>query len=268
METFLLLCGIYASIILLYVTVVFLLAQLKTDNSIMDIFYGPAFMIATWSTMYLTQTYTLLSLTVGVLVSLWALRLSYRIAKKNIGKPEDARYATWRTAWSKRGQIYFVVRSFLQINLLQGITIVVVSLPIIICLHAQTFSLPFLYLGSLVFLAGLLYEAIADWQLDAFIARKKAGTEEATLMTQGLFYYSRRPNYFGEATLWWGLAIIALPLPFGYIALLGPITITFIVTNVTGPMLEKLFLEKYPEAYTDYIKTTNYFVPGKKKVRK
>jgi steroid 5-alpha reductase family enzyme len=104
---------------------------------------------------------------------------------------------------------------------------------------------------------------VADYQLDKFIARKKAGTETATIMKRGLFKYSRRPNYFGETLVWWGLAIITLPLPFGWIGLISPILITYIVTKITGPMLEKIFLEKYPEEYGKYIAETAYFIPQK-----
>ena len=115
--------------------------------------------------------------------------------------------------------------------------------------------------GFVVFCFGLAYETIADIQLDQFIAGKQAGTEPATLMTRGLFSLSRRPNYFGETLIWWGLAIMVLPLPFGYLALISPLVITYIVTKITGPMLEKGFLERYPDEYQTYMDTTSYFIP-------
>ena len=80
-------------------------------------------------------------------------------------------------------------------------------------------------------------------------------------MVTGLFRYARRPNYFGETLIWWGLAVIVLPLPFGYLGLISPLLITYIVTMVTGPMLEKIFLEKYPTEYRAYMDRTNYFIP-------
>ncbi len=80
-------------------------------------------------------------------------------------------------------------------------------------------------------------------------------------MTTGLFRYSRRPNYFGETLIWWGLAIMVLPLPFGYLALISPIVITYIVTCVTGPMLEKIFLARNEAEYRAYMETTSYFIP-------
>jgi len=254
--------GIVGSLLLLYSIIVFLIARARHDNSVMDIAYGPAFFISTLGAAYLTGTSGLLLTAVIGGIGIWSLRLSTRIFKKNAGKLEDARYAKWRAEWMKKGRTYFLIRSYLQVNLLQVVIILFVASPAIIALSYPTeYSNIFLLVGSLVFLFGLLYETIADWQLDRFIANKKAGTEEADLMTQGLFKYSRRPNYFGETLIWWGLALMVLPLPFGYLALVSPLLITYIVTKVTGPMLEMSFLEKYPKKYQQYIATTSYFIP-------
>lgn len=241
---------------------IFLLAQLRRDNSVMDIAYGPLFFSNALATMWWTRgTSPLTTLIVG-LIGLWSTRLAIRIYRKNHGKPEDARYRAWRTAWTAHGQFYFLVRSFLQINLLQGIIIVGVALPVMIA-ASTTAQPPFLVLvcGIALYVAGITIESIADYQLDQFLARKRAGTETAVLMTTGLFHYARRPNYFGETMIWWGLAIIVLPLPFGYLALISPLLITYIVTKVTGPMLEKIFLDKYPIEYREYMRTTSYFIP-------
>lgn len=263
METILVNSGIVGGLLLIYVSVVSIIALIKCDNSIMDIAYGSAFFTALIGTVIITDTSTELVAAIGLCIGLWSARLSTRIFKKNYGKPEDARYAAWREEWQKRGQWYFLLRSYGQIYLLQGSIIFLVSLPGIIALSSgDTYSLTWLTVGLIVFACGLTYETIADRQLDAFLARKRAGTESATLMTTGLFRYSRRPNYFGETLVWWGLAIMVLPLPFGYLALISPLVITYIVTQVTGPMLEKIFLEKYPAEYHAYMASTNYFIPG------
>ncbi len=254
--------GIFGLIVIMTTAGVFLVAMAVRDNSIMDIAYGPTFLIATASTIWLTESFGLLPLVATTTVAIWSARLGLRILHKNVGKPEDARYAAWREAWQERGQLYFIVRSYLQIYLLQGLIITVVALPVIFMIaHPYTFTWWSLVAGILLWCVGLGIEATADWQLDRFIARKKAGTETANLMTSGLFRYSRRPNYFGESLLWWGLALIVLPLPYGFVALLGPLTITYIVTNLTGPMLERIFLEKYPEDYRAYMERTSYFIP-------
>ena len=253
---------LFGSIILVYATIVFLIAVLIKDNSIMDIAYGPAFLVGAVGSMFITKHLTPLSLLITAIIFVWSLRLCTRIWRKNHGKPEDLRYATWRSEWSKKGMKYFYLRSYLQIYLLQGSIIVLVAMPFVISLTDTVSALNlWAYVGVVISLFGLLYESTADWQLDRFLARKKAGTESANLMTTGLFRFSRRPNYFGETLVWWGLAITVLPLPLGYIALVSPILITYIVTKVTGPMLEKIFLEKHPKEYKAYMEKTSYFIP-------
>lgn len=97
----------------------------------------------------------------------------------------------------------------------------------------------------------------SDHRADAGGVRKNL----KPFLAEGLFRYSRRPNYFGETLVWWGIATMVLPLPFGYLGLVGPITITYIVTRITGPMLEKIFIEKYNTPYVEYMKQTSYFIP-------
>lgn len=258
--------GIAACVLLIYVTIVFVVAQALQDNSVMDIAYGPAFFVTALTGVIMTNSTDFFTLALMTAIGLWAVRLSVRIFLKNLGKPEDARYAAWREEWMQKSRLYFLVRSYLQINILQGVIILLVLTPFIIGWSQPAESLPFVsIIGFAIFLFGLIYETTADWQLDQFINRKKNGTEDATLMTKGLFKFSRRPNYFGESLVWWGLAIAVLPLPYGYLALISPIVITYIVTKVTGPMLEDIFLKKYPEEYRAYMATTNYFVPGPKK---
>jgi steroid 5-alpha reductase family enzyme len=254
--------SVFAGLILVSVSLVYLLAQIKNDNSIMDIAYGPIFLLGAIGTSIITESFSLLSYVIIGCIALWSIRLSARIYKKNNSKKEDARYAIWRAEWSKKSRLYFLLRSYVQINLLQGMVIFFVSVPFILSTANQgETSISFVIIGLLVFFVGFLMESIADYQLDSFIARKKVGTETAPIMTVGLFRFSRRPNYFGETLIWWGLAIMVLPIPFGFIGLISPIIITYIVTRVTGPMLEKIFLDKYPTEYANYQKKTSYFVP-------
>lgn len=266
---FLVSAGIVGCVLLLYSVVVYFIARLLHDNSVMDIAYGPAFFFSIIIAQYFIGTSSPVITFIALAIGVWSARLSTRIFAKNYGKPEDARYAKWREEWMQKGRAYFLIRSYLQVNLLQVFIILLVATPAVLAMSYPTgYSDTFLFLGATIFLFGLIYETIADQQLDAFIKRKKAGTEEADIMTQGLFQYSRRPNYFGETLVWWGLAIAVLPLPFGYLGLISPLLITYIVTKVTGPMLEQAFLEKYPEKYQHYIDTTNYFIPGPPKQKK
>lgn len=253
--------ALYLGIILSLTTVLFFIAQYKKDNSIIDIVYGPLFVTAALAAIIISSTTSLLPIIICGLMGLWALRLGSRLYKKNSGKPEDVRYANWRNEWTKQGKWYFYLRSYLQINVLQGIIIVIVALPFIISLGTTKVSLIAAAIGSFIFFLGLSIETLADRQLDQYLARKSAGIEPAPIMTTGLFTYSRRPNYFGESLVWWGLAIMVLPLPFGWIALLSPLSISYVLIKISGPMIEKIFIEKYGAVYLAYMEKTSYFIP-------
>lgn len=254
--------GVAAFTLLIYVSCVFLIAQLCNDNSIMDIAYGPAFLVTAISAITLTNTYDPLPVLISACIALWAMRLSVRIFLKNFGKPEDARYAAWRNEWLQKGRVYFLIRSYLQVNILQGLVILGVLMPFIVAWSfPDAFPSKLVVLGMFVFLFGLIYESLADWQLDHFISRKRANMTDSPIMKKGLFKYSRRPNYFGETLIWWGQAIMVIALPFGWLALLSPLLITYIVVKVTGPMLEDIFLKKYPGEYGEYIQSTPYLLP-------
>lgn len=266
MENLLTTGGLLGSILVAYSVVIFIIARIFRDNSVMDIAYGPAFLVAVSGTLYITDSFELLPTVMTGCIAAWAIRLGSRIFRKNLGKPEDARYAKWRDEWMKKGYTYFAARSYLQVNLLQVLLILVISAPAIFALAFPTsYNQWFVLAGFAVFVFGLMYETVADLQLDRFITDKKTGAEQATLMTRGLFSLSRRPNYFGETLIWWGLTIMVLPLPFGWLAVISPLTITYIVTRITGPMLETAFLERYPEEYQHYVDTTSYFIPWFKK---
>ena len=105
-------------------------------------------------------------------------------------------------------------------------------------------------------------EAIADQQKSAF---KKDPANSGRFITTGLWAWSRHPNYFGEVTQWWGLFIIIALLPNGWLAVISPLTISFLILKVSGiPMLEKKYEGR--SDWEAYKKITPMFVPkfGKK----
>jgi len=242
-------------LILTFTTGVFILALIKKDNSLMDLFYGPAIASSALVTLILSPSEQTAGVLVSLLILVWAARLSIRLYFVKKGKGEDGRYAKWREEWSLKGTWYVVLRSWLQVFLLQGLIMAVVVLPATL-LHAATAQVPplFMYMGVFVWLIGFAFETIADMQLDSFLRNTQ---NKGKIMTRGLFRYSRRPNYFGETLMWWGLAIIAAPVSL--LAFVSPLLITYVVVWVTGPLLERGW-ENNPE-YQAYKKRTSYFVP-------
>jgi steroid 5-alpha reductase family enzyme len=253
-----------ALLLFCFVTVVFCIALLRRDNSIADIAYGAAFSLVTL-TLYFTQfvTPSLRSSIVTACIAAWSARIVLRIYLKNRGKKEDFRYAAWRTEWMQRGYVYTVIRSYLQVFLLQGFIILLVVLPGILANTLQTSTMAWYnWLGLALWVIGFLFESIGDKQLDTFLAGKKAGTEKAAIMKTGLWKYTRHPNYFGESLMWWGLALVChLGMPYSVLAFISPILITHLLINVSGiPMLEKKWAGN-PE-WEEYAKRTSAFLPS------
>lgn len=242
-----------ALVIFWYMLALFCTALTRRDNSIVDVAWGPGFLLAALATLWWHSPGGYLPLVATVLVAVWALRLSVHILLRNWGRGEDWRYAAWRKQWG----VWFVPRTFVQVFLLQGFLLIVVSLPV---LWMNTFggSLNWLVLvGALVWLKGFLWESVADYQLTRFL---KDPRNHGHVMKSGAWKYSRHPNYFGEMTQWWGLWLMALSVPGGWMTIIGPLTITFLLTKVSGvPMLEAKQMQN-PE-FREYAKKTPAFIP-------
>ena len=188
------------------------------DNSIVDVFWGFGFvLIAVIS--YLQSDMQISQTVVTALVFLWWARIVSHIwLRKLKERKEDARYAKWREEWGSGW--YFVVRSFLQVYMLQMILMLVVATAILVVnLSEQNPPSPlsqggivqiFLIIGAFIALGWLIFETIADRQLAEFVKTKKPGE----IFVNGLYRYSRHPNYFGESVFWLGISLIALPFSY------------------------------------------------------
>ncbi len=229
------------ALVFVYVTTVFALAIIKKDNSIIDIAYGPAFLVAGTLIAWLSAQSTTLAphaVTILLFMYIWGLRLATRIFMKNKSKGEDFRYKAWRDTWMKKGKAYFYIRSYLQIFLLQGLVVSIVLLPLTLTVQEQGSLITLSILGMGVWIVGFLFESIGDAQLDAFI--KSKNIHKGKIMQSGLWKYTRHPNYFGESSMWWGIALIAFASSGNAIVFLSPILITYLLLYVSGiPMLEK-----------------------------
>ena len=193
----------------------------------------------------------------AVLVGIWGLRLSGYLARRNLGHGEDYRYRAMRAAWGDG----FAWKSLVRVFLLQGALMWVVSLPVQLAASAeQPVDLgPLAVLGLVVWLVGLGFEAIGDAQLARF---KRRPDSQGQVMDQGLWRYTRHPNYFGDATAWWGIFLVATDtgLP-GWLTILSPLLMTWFLAKGTGkPLLEKDMAERRP-GYVDYVQRTSGFVP-------
>ena len=243
--------------VFIYMTVFYLISLLVKRADIVDIGWGLGFVLISTVSLLSQNIINDRMLIVFILVLFWGLRLAGHIFLRNLGKEEDYRYQQFRKDWGK----WFVVKSYFQIFLLQGLLMTIVSLPVIFTFSFPYYSLGIVdFVGVLIWLIGFTIETSADMQLKKFVILKKQGKTKTRFADIGLWKYSRHPNYFGEILQWWGIGIIAVSLPFGYISLIGPLLITYLLIFVSGiPLLEKKFNKD--SEWEDYVKRTRKLIP-------
>lgn len=234
--------------------VVFALAVVKKNNGLADIAWGTGFIIVSWLALLLTNNWSNRPVLVFALVLIWGVRLSWHIWRRSRGRVEDFRYAKWRREWGN----WWVVRSYFQVFFLQASLLLLIASPImLIALRSEGSLTAIDFLGYLIWSIGFFFEAGADHQLAEF---KRNPANKGKIMTKGLWQYSRHPNYFGEALLWWGIFVMAAQLEYGWVTVLSPVLIGFLLITVSGvPLLEKKY-RKNP-AYQEYQKRTSFFIP-------
>ncbi|RMG82673.1 MAG: DUF1295 domain-containing protein [Bacteroidetes bacterium] len=243
-----------AGAIFIYMMGWFIAAQIKKDNSIVDIAWGLGFVVVAWLVHREFAHPAQVALT--GMVTLWGLRLAGYLWFRNRKTGEDWRYQKWRRAWGDR----VVVIAFFRVFMLQGALMWLIALPVMQVPEAgenADFPAPVQWLGMAVFLAGWVIETLADEQLRRF---KSKPENAGKVLRSGLWAKSRHPNYFGEIVVWWGIFLFVLPFSTWYVAVIGPAVITFFLMRVSGvPMLERRFRDN-PD-YEAYKKASNALWP-------
>ncbi|HSA97046.1 MAG TPA: DUF1295 domain-containing protein [Acidobacteriota bacterium] len=248
------LLGTAAIAVFVLMAATFALALRLKNNGIVDYAWGMGFIVLAAALLAREPAWYPAKALVLAAVLVWGLRLAIHIFLRNRGRGEDFRYAAMRQRWGRA----VAVKSFFFVFMLQGLLLLIVALPITVVFGSPARPLSVLDgLGAVVFAAGFAFEVIADLQLADHIRNP---ANKGRLMTRGLWATTRHPNYFGEATLWWGLGLIALSSANGWIALLGPLAITLLLLFVSGvPLLERKYAGR-PD-WEAYKAKTPMFIP-------
>jgi steroid 5-alpha reductase family enzyme len=249
----LLLAGAMVAVLM---TAVWVASVIVRNVAIIDAFWGFGFVVAAWTYYATTDGFLARKMLMALLVTVWGLRLSLHLAIRNFGKPEDYRYRAMRTHWGRR----FTWVSLFSVFAPQAVLLWALSVPIWQAQRAPTPT----HLGALdvlgtgVFVVGLLFETVGDEQLRRF---KADSANRGGVMDRGLWRFTRHPNYFGDATVWWGLGLVALATPGALWTISAPAAMTLLLLRVSGvPLLEKKLQETRP-GYREYIERTSSFVP-------
>ena len=243
-------------LVLGFMTVLWVISVFKRDASIVDPWWPILFLMIAAHCAFSTGWSPGKLLLMGM-VGLWSIRLWFHLLSRSWGEPEDARYAGFRKHYGAHR--YWRI-SFLQVFVLQGLLAVLISAPLQLAASAPP-SDPVTWLdvlGAIVFAAGFAFESVGDWQLRKF---RNDPANHGKVLDEGLWRYTRHPNYFGDALLWWGFWFCALDRPWGWTTAFAPALMTFLLLKVSGvPMMERLLSRTKP-GYESYVRATSAFVP-------
>lgn len=269
-----------AAVVFGLLTVLWAISVAVKDASLVDIFWGFGFLCVGAVCLYLANPKTAYLWLLGILPIIWGARLTIYLAIRNLGHCEDKRYVAMRER-SKLSEAGWRLRSLFSIYWGQGLLIMIVSAPVWVAMathvagqvitsgentfyiHANAYINLLALLGASLWLIGFLFEAIGDWQLSRFMKKHKdydGPKEDKPVLNTGLWRYTRHPNYFGNACMWWGIWLVACEAPWGWATIFAPIIMTYLLTNVSGKdLLEKDMGKR--KNYKVYIQRTSGFFP-------
>jgi steroid 5-alpha reductase family enzyme len=245
----LVLCALFA--------LVYLLARKLDNYGVVDVAWAYAFALLAAYYALAADGWPVRRALIGSLACLWGLRLGTHLLRRVAGHhpEEDGRYQQLRRDWAANfhGRMF----GFFQ---LQAISVVFLGLPFLLAARNGAVGLhPLELAGAVVWLIALSGEGLADAQLNAY---KRDPANRGQVCRRGLWRYSRHPNYFFEWLVWMAFFLFALPAAGGWIAILSPACILWLLLRVTGiPMTEEQAVRSKGEAYRAYQRTTSVFVP-------
>ena len=239
--------------VLMFVT--WLVSLPLRNASIVDLIWGLGFVLVAWAVRLTVDGNNARQWLLVGMVTLWGLRLSAYLTWRNHGNGEDYRYKAMRKHWGPR----FWWVSLLTVFALQGILMWTVSLSVQLGQVPDDPGLGVLAaIGVVVWAVGLTFEGVGDAQL----ARFKADPANAgTGMDQGLWRYTRHPNYFGDCCVWWGITLVAIESGLGAVGIIGAVVMTVLLRRVSGVTLLEKSLKKRRAGYEEYIARTSPFIP-------
>jgi len=231
-------------VIFVFINIFYLLSLKFKRKDIADIAWGLGFLVVSIFNLTLSKDYQQTKIILTFLIFLWSLRLSIYIYLRDKDKRDDFRYRSFKN-------------SYISVFIFQGFLMFLVSLPITLYNRFDGGVWFYGFLGLLVWITGFYFETVGDLEMYFF---KKDLKNKGKILKDGLWKYTRHPNYFGEVIMWWGIWILTIGSTYWYLGLIGPLTITYLILKVSGiPLLEK----KYDgnKEFEKYKKVTPIFFP-------
>lgn len=188
------------------------------------------------------------------LTAVWGLRLAAHLAARSHGKPEDPRYEAL-LAKAPGSRLWY---AFTRVYLLQALLVWFVSMPVQIASYGTAAPGPQTAAACALWVLGFAFETIGDRQLQRFRADP---ANRGRLMSAGLWRYTRHPNYFGDACVWWGLFLLAADQSAGLWTIASPVVMTLLLTVGSGARLADRHMASTRPQYARYVRETSGFLP-------
>lgn len=243
--------------VVLFMTAGLLLARRSQRLTIVDTLWGLGFVAVAIVSVFVADRGDGMpgtQLLLLVLVTVWGVRLAAHLHHRNSGQAEDPRYQ----ALADEDGRSFAQVALRRVFLPQGIAMFLVATPVMVGMNNAGTITWLGWLGALVWLVGFFFEAVGDHQLAQF---KKDPRNKGQVMDQGLWRYTRHPNYFGDACVWFGIWLVAASSWPGVVTIVSPIAMTIFLTKVTGASLNEKGMRQSKPGYEDYVRRTSGFVP-------
>lgn len=232
----------------------YVIARFTGKVTFLDAAWGIGFVLIAWVSYFAFSPKELPNLLVSLAVSLWGLRLAWHVVKRIAKTGEDKRYQKILAGYGENAQ----TKAFLRLFMLQAGLQYLVSAAILRMNYSDPKPVgPLTWIGLFIFVFGFVFEALADAQLAAF---KRDPNNKGKILQSGLWKTSRHPNYFGESLVWLGLAVMSLTYPWGWLALISPAVITYLLLFVSGIPIQEKGKDQNP-AWREYASKTPRFVP-------
>ena len=236
-------------------SLVWLISLAKRDAGIMDVAYPMAAAVPVLVLLVLRGSWSSHEVVVAVLVGLWSTRMSLHIGWRNSGHGEDARYAAWRKRFGRQWWWW----SYFMVFAMQGVMIWLWSIGLVAATAVGPRPLGWQHaLALLLFAVGFGFQALGDLQLERF---KRQRTDRSKVLDTGVWSLSRHPNYFGESVVWWSFAALGLVHPWGWLALICPLYVTWFMSAGSATPMQERYLQRTKPAYADYRRRVPVFFP-------
>lgn len=224
------------------------------DASIMDVLWGLGFVALAWIGLMANGGAGPRGWLIGLLTTIWGLRLAIYLAWRKWRQPEDHRYAALRQQFGQR----FWWVSLVVVFGLQAIILWVVSLPLAVAALSRSQLNWVDWLGAIIWLCGVTFESVGDFQLARFKANP---ANRGQVCDRGLWRYTRHPNYFGDFLVWWGFYLIAVAGDAAWWVVVSPLVMSILLMRVSGVGLLERSLVQRTAGYRDYVLRTSAFFP-------